>query len=335
MFQKLIDYWDGKLPEEERNKLIEWMVEDKGHLDEAREIFDVCALAEAKNVMDSVDTGAALEKVHGKIGDVGKRHRRGFFEVFGRAAAVLLIPLFALTAIEFGKVRNLGKEMIEVHTVSGTVHCIQLPDGSMAWLNGNTDFSYPAIMKGKRGSRDVYLSGEAYIKVAADKKHPFIVHNDRADVTVTGTEFDFEAYPDSAKSVRLSLISGEVNMGWKDRSGNTRSMVVEPGQRIELVHGDANASVVSTNLLASTAWKDGNMVFLATPFEDVLRAIENRFGVHFIVKNKSLLNLKFTGAFTDQNLDTILEHFTLSKSILFKKRAVKEGDLYRQIIEVS
>src|SRR5690606_7064334 len=72
-------------------------------------------------------------------------------------------------------------------------------------------------------SREIsLLSGEAYIKVAANASKPFIIHTPESTVQVLGTEFNINAYDPGV--VKLALVKGAVRV----RAG-ADNLVVKPG----------------------------------------------------------------------------------------------------------
>lgn len=70
-----------------------------------------------------------------------------------------------------------------------------------------------------------------------------------------------------------------------------------------------------TNGQAEAAWKDGKIIFDATPLPEALRMLEKRFHVRLILRNARLKDEAFTGTFTTQRLERILDVFELSSGI--------------------
>ena len=69
---------------------------------------------------------------------------------------------------------------------------------------------------------------------------------------------------------------------------------------------------------SETAWKEGKIIFRNTPLEEGLRMLEKRYNVEFIIKNDRLKGDSFTGTFTNQRLERILEYFQLSSQIRWR-----------------
>ena len=66
---------------------------------------------------------------------------------------------------------------------------LQLSDGTFVHLNSGTTLKYPVkFISGE--NRQVFLDGEAFFDVAKDKKNPFIVNDDKLNVSVLGSLFD-------------------------------------------------------------------------------------------------------------------------------------------------
>ncbi|WP_431198411.1 FecR family protein [Mucilaginibacter sp. P25] len=84
---------------------------------------------------------------------------------------------------------------------------IVLSDGTQVWLNSVSSLRFPFSFLGK--TREVYLTGEAFFKVAKNAAHPFIVHTGQTDVKVLGTEFNVNTY--HADEIVTSLVEGSVS----------------------------------------------------------------------------------------------------------------------------
>jgi len=84
------------------------------------------------------------------------------------------------------------------------------------------------------------------------------------------------------------------------------------------------------------AWKDGEVVLDNTPLEEALWMLEKRYSVKFVIKNEKLKNSSFTGTFTNQRLEKILEYFKVSSKIRWQHiNDDKDGsDRKKEIIEI-
>ena len=99
-----------------------------------------------------------------------------------------------------------------------------------------------------------------------------------------------------------------------------------------LLTGDFNVdqthrSYLNTaNIPCNTSWKEGKIVLSNTPLKDALRMIGNKYNVSFNIRNDELLGNTFTGTFSNQSLDLILKHFSISSKIKFRRIDQTAGD---------
>ena len=81
-----------------------------------------------------------------------------------------------------------GGELVynEMRVPRGGEFKVKLQDGTLVYLNSDSELRYPVRFVGKE--RRVYLSGEAYFEVRKDTVKPFTVVMDDSEVRVLGTE---------------------------------------------------------------------------------------------------------------------------------------------------
>ena len=97
----------------------------------------------------------------------------------------------------------------------GGEYLLTLSDGTIIYLNSESTLSFPVKFQGKE--RKVYLTGEAYFKVAKNTEHPFVVTAGELEVLVTGTTFGVRAYKDE-KDIQTTLESGQVTVRVEGKS---------------------------------------------------------------------------------------------------------------------
>ena len=87
--------------------------------------------------------------------------------------------------------------MVRYHTLrvpKGAEYKLTLNDGTVVWLNSESELRYPTSFVGEK--REVFLTGEGYFSVAYDEKQPFIVVSSDIYTKVYGTEFNVRSYGD-------------------------------------------------------------------------------------------------------------------------------------------
>ena len=211
-------------------------------------------------------------------------------------------------------------------TPNGRQFHIQLPDGTVVWLNAASSITYPTSFSGDE--RLVRLSGEAYFEVAQNPAIPFrVLIEGEAEVKVLGTRFNLNAYKDDG-SINAMLLEGAVevtSLGTQSQKGPgavNQTVQLKPGQLARL---NGNVQVVNgADVEKIMAWKNGlfnfegcsltgvmnqlerwydiqvvyppvipSITFIgelnrSTPFEGAARALE-RSGVHFRMDGRKLI----------------------------------------------
>lgn len=316
MENRLIRYYNNELSAEEIAEVESWMEASEENRELARQIYWLCYAGDTLRTMRSVDTDKALSNVNRRIAKV---RRRNLAARINRIAALLLLPVtaIALWALCGNTPSKEPVQYVELRTTSGMVSTITLPDSSKVWLNSNSYLRYPVRFEGERR---VELIGEGYFKVSKDESKRFVVDTRTVDVEVMGTEFNIDAYDTEGRDVRTTLINGSINMTFVDNDNRHHLVKVYPGQRVTVDPQSKEWSIKRVNTSGAESWKEGRIVFDKTPLADALRMIENRFNIEFVVKNRKYYEHNFTGMFTDQRLDIILEHFKRSSNMRFKTR---------------
>ena len=92
------------------------------------------------------------------------------------------------------------------NTTSGQAREVKLPDGSTVMLSANSELSYSFT----EAKRFIELKGHARFEVARNENAPFTVNTPSTTITVLGTGFDVDAYPNS--NVKVFVNHGKVKV---------------------------------------------------------------------------------------------------------------------------
>ncbi len=189
--------------------------------------------------------------------------------------------------------------MNTLSTARGETYQVQLPDGTLIWLNAESVIKYPSSFA-KMKERRVALQGEAYFEVAksymedrvngklAAKRLPFIVVANNQEVEVLGTHFNINSYADEA-STKTTLLEGAV----KVTSLSTHlSSLLKPNQQAILNHNIINVTEADVEL--ATAWKNGFFQFEKASVETVLHQLSRWYDVDVTYQGK-IRERNFTG----------------------------------------
>lgn len=162
---------------------------------------------------------------------------------------------------------------------------IILSDGTEVWLNATSTLKFPFSFKDN--TREVYLEGEGFFKVAENADKPFVVRTPETVVRVLGTEFNINTYKPGTTST--SLVSGSVSA----RSGSS-TIVLKPGQ--EAIYTEhLGFTVQQFDQEIALSWMNGIFQFDNTKLADLAPVIERWFGTKVVFDDPKLAESPFTG----------------------------------------
>jgi transmembrane sensor len=197
----------------------------------------------------------------------------------GAAAAAAVAALVAAPALAVQRYR----------TQPGEQRRLTLADGSSVLLN--TD-SVLRVSLG-RSERRLYLDqGQAYFKVAKDRRRPFRVFVGDDEVRALGTAFDVSKVGSGA---RVTLEEGRVAIF--NAAGSTRPVAtLKPGQQA-LLAPVAAPQVQTVDLRKSQAWRVGRLVLEDSSLAEATAEL-NRYGApRIVLSDASLGALRVSGVF--------------------------------------
>jgi transmembrane sensor len=181
-----------------------------------------------------------------------------------------------------------------------------LPDGSVIILNSDSRIRYSKDLQ-RRASREVWVRGEAFFKVArTPKATPFIVHTEHFDVMVTGTQFNLNSEREQSS---ILLTEGSV----KIQTPDGKVIRLKPGEYFAM---DGSATRQEEEQVATKgpapkpeavlSWLDKNLVFENTPLRDVAREIEMLYKVTVVIRSEKAGQRQVTGILPNDNLDILI-----------------------------
>ncbi|WP_367209169.1 FecR family protein [Sphingobacterium sp. R2] len=178
------------------------------------------------------------------------------------------------------------RDKVAVRTKKGQEFKMELPDGTTVWLNADSKLE---IGPGYGvNERSVFLTGEAYFKVAKNKAKPFIVHVGNTSIEALGTAFNVKLYENDSQLLTTQLDEGKIRV-----SNAGLQEILLPGQSIELnvLNGAFQRKQENTQLNAAN-WKDGYFEFDQTPLPEILADLARWYNFTYslapVYKNKVL-----------------------------------------------
>jgi ferric-dicitrate binding protein FerR (iron transport regulator) len=166
-----------------------------------------------------------------------------------------------------------------ISTPKGGQYQLELPDGSLVWLNASSSIHFPTSFTEKE--RRVEITGEAYFEVAKNARQPFIVAVNSSEVQVLGTHFNINAYNDE-EDVRTTLLEGSV----KFVDGSNTSLL-QPGQQSQLTKDRVVKVANNVDVNEVVAWKNGLFSFENAGIETIMRQLSRWYDVNIEYKGKT------------------------------------------------
>ena len=292
------------------------------------------------------------------------------FKNIGKAAAIF-IPAFLIGILYMyfnGRgISNLGtKSFCEIKAPLGAKTEITLPDGSHVLLNAGSTIKYFSDFNVR--NRNLTLEGEAYFKVAKNKKIPLIVNAANINIRAVGTEFNVKAYKNEGM-IETTLIEGivEISKG-EDKAGQDEKISLKPNQKAVYVKENNNLAVYSTNknekvetkanqkeiyvkpvvsdkvdVAPIVAWTQDKLMFRGETLENICVKLNRKYDCTFAFENDGVKNLRFTGTLEDETLEQVLNviklispiDYTINKKAVVIKENSKQASRYFKFMKSS
>lgn len=250
-----------------------------------------------------------------KITGIKPTRRRMPFKRWLPYAAALLIGIAA-----FGLFKKSGgdKEVLvwtSVKTPRGKQSQVWLPDSSLVTLNAGSELRYPRQFE--QNKRQVYLSGEAFFQVRHNEAAPFAVYTPLLKVSVLGTSFNVQAYPEDLH-IAVAVKTGKVKVvSNKDKHiGN----VLLPGQQVRYNKNDYKVSLDNLDTAAVAQWRSRRINLEDMELDHILKVIGRTYDVQFHTGNPDLLHRKYSVTFYDMKLEEVLDKLAYLGALEFSKK---------------
>ena len=232
------------------------------------------------------------------------------------AIAILAVGSWAFWLTTLNKTLDAG----QFATNAGQIEQITMKDGSVITLNANSSVEYKVTEK----SREIKLQGMAHFEVAKNPNAPFVIESNNNKVTVLGTGFDVQSY--TGKPLQVTVNHGKVKVEKLSNSTTLESVILTKGMRVRENLNQANAAnkrsqifAVDSNVnLDAVKWESGNLIFTNAPIDDLVNAIETRYGKKLQTSTQNS-DLQFTGVFknTDE-FSTVVKTIEIALGLQFE-----------------
>ncbi|NML23000.1 FecR family protein [Pseudoflavitalea sp. G-6-1-2] len=248
-----------------------------------------------------------LTLANGQTIDLGKNTQKEVIAKQGNSDVILAANELSYTADGSNADTSM---MNRISTGKGGYFVLKMADGTNVWLNAMTSIKFPASFGS--GPRKVEIFGEAFFKVAPDKR-PFIVTTkNNTQIQVLGTQFNVNAY-DNSHSINTTLIQGSVLV----RSNNQAAKLI-PGEQ-SVITDQGNSEVRKTiNQDQVLAWIEKKFYFRQASVDEIMNELKKNYDIkEVIVEKKS--SEKFNGIISKKiPLSEVLRIFSSTQLIDFE-----------------
>lgn len=205
-------------------------------------------------------------------------------------------------------------------TANGEKKVITLSDSTKIWLNAGSSLRIDEAYG--KGSRKVYLSGEALFDVIHDESQLFIVYTDKYEVKDLGTVFNVKAYPDDKQS-ETALIKGKIEI---QMVNSARTILLSPNQKavindrgefnVEEKEAPSEGSSIKLlplsynrkdNTVIETAWTQNRLEIVNEDFREMKDKLERWFDVKITIEDNEVGKYPFTATFEKENIHQVLQ----------------------------
>lgn len=195
-------------------------------------------------------------------------------------------------SVEYDSLRGINYKLTERAVVSyhtlrvpkGAEYKLTLNDGTVVWLNSESELRYPTSFVG--ASREVFLKGEGYFSVAHDEQHPFIVVSSDIYTKVYGTEFNVRSYGE--EDVHVTLVQGRVSV---KKTENGSEYTLNPGENARFI--ESVPEITKVNVNRYIAWKDGYFYYENESLESIMDDLKRWYGFDVVYVGNQVKDYRF------------------------------------------
>lgn len=298
--EDIAKYLDGSLTDEQSESLNNWRQEtpeNENYFQELSYIWKSSnqSLSQQKEVL-AIDTESALQKVTSRIDNTTVVQLKPRRQILAIACGIAALIIAGIAFIQF---QNSDPETILFVSTEKSKN-IELPDGSIAWLEPNSQLSYTTTFL---DNRSIIAEGEVYFDVYRDTERPFTISTPHLQVEVLGTSFVVKDIA-SENEAFVTVITGKVEV--KDKL-NDSSIILTKEQT-------GKYSVLTRELQIQETPRNINHLHQATQYVafydnnllDIVSELDRLLGAKITIQNKALNNCLFTGQFKTNDIETIL-----------------------------
>lgn len=205
-------------------------------------------------------------------------------------------------------------ENLKIVVGVGPVFKFNLPDGTICYMNSNSEIEYPATFS--ESNRKIVMKGELFFDVVSDSSRPFIIQCGSYNVRVLGTKLNVKDYRNDLCSF-VTLIEGSVEIE-KDET----KFKMSPNQQATI--GNDGVIIKEVDANAYAMWINNRFVFHLSELQDIVNTLKRWYNIDIQIDDESLRTRKFTGIIPKyNNIDSVFNILEETTDIKFVKGSNK------------
>jgi ferric-dicitrate binding protein FerR (iron transport regulator) len=306
--QDVIDLYATSDAEKPSNDDFHRWLSDKSHAADKDQALR--QLWENTEAASDANTVASLESLKLKVQIKALQKKNTRLKIWRYAACIALLLSLSLSSAyiftrEYSQAQPENPVLVEYFTGFGNSETLTLPDGSTIQTNSGSLLVYPDNFG--TTNRTLYLSGEAYFKVAKNEALPFIVKSKYMSVEALGTEFNVSAYANDHKASTV-LITGSVKV---TTPASSEGLLLQKGEQLSYNKQQQTIARQEVDMDEATAWQRGELIFRAATIPEILRVLERRYDVTVHYRTNTVSADKFNFHFKKEtSFSDIMEIIT-------------------------
>ena len=188
---------------------------------------------------------------------------------------------------------------------------LTLSDGTKIHVNSRSRVIYPKVFA--KNKREIYIEGEAFLKVTHNADAPFIVKTSNFDVKVLGTTFNVCSYKEIENST-ITLVEGSVSVNDKNRN----TVKLKPSEVVNVNKGQVGTPEY-TDVSQYVDWVYGYYLFSEATLSEVFTKLSFYYDVNFKLAS-NIRDIKVNGKLDIQmEIDDVLANLSKVADIQFTK----------------
>jgi transmembrane sensor len=154
---------------------------------------------------------------------------------------------------------------------------LELEDGSVVFLNADSELSYPIHFTGEK-RKLILHRGEAYFEVVKSDKQ-FEVSVDNSQIKVYGTKFNISYYTNDI--MQTVLFEGSLGVSLN----NINETIIHPGELITVNNITGDKEIKAVNTRKYLTWVNGFVCCEEEPLKLMLEQIARWYNVEFVIED--------------------------------------------------